>query len=80
VEALSDAPRSSTHSGSYRASRSTITRTASALSSISTKSRPFLAAASPVVPLPAKKSSTTSPRRECTLTMRSRMPSGFCVG
>jgi len=43
-------------------------------------SRPRRAAASPVVPLPAKKSSTQSPGFECTLTIRVSSASGFCVG
>jgi len=53
---------------------------ASALESMSTAERPLRTAASPVVPLPAKKSSTQSPGLECTRMIRLRMPSGFCVG
>ena len=53
--------------------------TASGLLSTSTKARPWRAAASPNEPEPAKKSRTRSPGFECTLTMRSRIPSGFCV-
>ncbi len=56
-----------------------ITAIASRLSSIIRNCRPFLAAASPVVPLPAKKSSTLSPEFECTRMMRSSRPNGFCV-
>ena len=56
-----------------------MTATAVGLSSIITKLRPCLAAAAPVVPLPAKKSSTVSPGFEWTRTIRSRIPSGFCV-
>ena len=64
-------------SGSQRASRFRIVAKASGCSSIRTKPRPNRAAASPVVPLPAKKSSTVSPGSVCTLMIRSRMPSGF---
>ncbi len=62
-----------------RFSRRCIISTAAALSSTITNPRPCFAAASPVVPLPAKKSSTVSPAFECTCTIRSRIPSGFCV-
>ncbi len=68
------------HAGDQAASLRAAMRTASRLSSTSTNPRPCRAAASPVVPLPAKKSSTTSPGREWTFTIRSRIPSGFCVG
>ena len=37
-------------------------------------------AAIPVVPLPAKKSSTVSPLFDETATMRLKTPKGFCVG
>jgi len=57
-----------------------MTRTASGLLSTSRYRRPSRAAASPVVPLPAKKSSTRSLGSECTRTMRSMMRRGFCVG
>ena len=43
-------------------------------------SRPFRSAASPKLPLPAKKSSRWSVGLECTFTNRSSTPSGFCVG
>ena len=49
------------------------------LLSIRMNSRPFLAAASPKVPLPAKKSRHKSPGLECIFTILSRIPSGFCV-
>ena len=54
--------------------------TACGFESTSTHARPLRAAASPSVPLPAKKSSRRSPGFECTRTMRSRIASGFCVG
>ena len=57
---------------SYFDNRFRITRIASALSSTSTASRPSSAAASPSVPLPAKKSSSVSPGFECTRTMRAQ--------
>ena len=54
-------------------------RIASAFLSTRTNSRPCRAAASPNEPEPAKKSRTRSPGLECTLTMRSRIASGFWV-
>ena len=57
-----------------------MTAIASGLSSTSTNRRPSAAATAPVVPLPAKKSSTQSPSRLEACTIRRRMPSGFCVG
>jgi hypothetical protein len=55
-------------------------RTASGLSSTRTHDRPSRAAASPVVPLPAKKSRTRSPGFEWTATILRATPSGFWVG
>jgi hypothetical protein len=57
-----------------------MTSMASGFSSTSTKRRPRVAATAPVVPDPAKKSSTQSPSRVDACTMRRRIPSGFCVG
>ena len=53
---------------------------ASGLMSTRVTSRPWRSAASPNEPLPAKKSSSRSPGFVWTFTIRSRMPSGFCVG
>ena len=57
-----------------------MTATASSLLSTRTKRRPSASATAPVVPLPAKKSSTQSPSRDEACTMRRSTPSGFCVG
>ena len=62
------------------ANRLRITLMASGLSSISKKRRPSASAAAPVVPLPAKKSSTRAPGRDDAATIRRKMPNGFCVG
>jgi len=56
-----------------------MTASASGLSSTRMNRRPSRAAASPNVPLPAKKSSSKSPGLECTRTMRVISPSGFWV-
>ena len=61
-------------------SRPRITSTASGLASTSTNRRPSAAATAPVVPLPAKKSSTQSPGREDGESSRRSTPSGFWVG
>jgi hypothetical protein len=60
--------------------RALITAIDCGFSSTQTKRRPVAAATAPVVPEPAKKSSTQSPSRELALMIRRRMPSGFCVG
>ena len=57
-----------------------MTRIASSLESISTKLRPSDAATAPVVPEPAKKSSTQSPSRLDAWSIRRMMPAGFWVG
>ena len=62
------------------ASRRSITRTASGFESTRTKRRPSFAATAPIVPLPAKKSSTSRPAGDDACTIRRRMPSGFWVG
>ena len=54
-------------------------RSASGFCSTSTYRLPSLCATAPVVPLPAKKSSTQSPGALEAWMMRRRMPSGFCV-
>ena len=57
-----------------------MTARASGLLSISTNRRPSAWAASPTVPLPAKKSITTPPGGHEAWMMRPAMPTGFCVG
>ena len=66
--------------GAYGLRRFFMTSIASGLSSMRTHERPCRRAASPVVPLPAKKSSTQSPGLVWTWMMRSRMVRGFWVG
>ena len=63
-----------------RGSRARITSTACGFSSTSTNRRPIAAATAPVVPLPAKKSSTQSPGRDDGSSTRRSTPSGFWVG
>ena len=57
-----------------------MTSTASGLLSTHTNRRPSSALTAPVVPDPAKKSSTQSPGREDAVTIRRSTPAGFWVG
>eukprot|EP01022_Parablepharisma_sp_SALTPOND_P017907 TRINITY_DN290_c1_g1_i2.p1 TRINITY_DN290_c1_g1~~TRINITY_DN290_c1_g1_i2.p1 ORF type:complete len:1623 (-),score=570.02 TRINITY_DN290_c1_g1_i2:20056-24924(-) len=67
-------------SGASASSRWRISSQQSGLSSKPVKCRPQRRAATAVVPLPMKGSSTTPPGGQEALTMRSTTSSGFCVG